>query len=60
MTIPVPEPVRGGTWIYCRHEWSTRRAGGNVTWFSCLSRFRREKNYRRHWRKYHAGSRTGG
>jgi hypothetical protein len=54
--IPVPEPVRGGTWIYCRHEWSTRR-GCDVT---CLSRFRKAKKYRRHWRKYHAGSGSNG
>jgi hypothetical protein len=49
----VPEPVRGGTWIYCRHSWRDTRPGGGVTHYTCLSRFRRAKKYRRHWRKFH-------
>lgn len=57
--IAVPEPVRGGTWIYCRHEWSVVRSGRR-TYFSCLSRFRKASKYRRHWRKYHARSENDG
>lgn len=36
------------------------RGGGNITWYSCLSRFRRARKYRRHWRKYHARSESDG
>lgn len=54
----MPEPVRGGTWIYCRHEWDVNRSGRTI-WFTCPSRFRRLKKYRRHWRKFHAGQSGG-
>jgi hypothetical protein len=48
----VPEPVTGGTWIYCRHSWR-ERSGGGITHYTCLARFRRAKKYRQHWRRHH-------
>ncbi len=47
----VPEPVRGGTWIYCRHTW--REAGFPHSHNTCLGRFRTAKKYRQHWRRFH-------
>jgi hypothetical protein len=48
----VPEPKRGGTWLYCRHAWQERSYGG-VTRHVCLFRTKRLKTYRRHWRRHH-------
>ena len=44
----VPEPKRGGTWLYC--PWTVRRQG-EVT--SCLFRTRHWRTYRTHWRRAH-------
>lgn len=52
MDDPIPAPVRGGTWIYCRHTWRERRGGG-VTVYTCLARFRKAAKYRRHFRRFH-------
>ncbi len=51
--VSVPEPKRGGTWLYCRHSWRETGSGGTVTHYSCLFRTKRRKTYRRHWRRRH-------
>lgn len=49
----VPVPKRGGTWLYCRHQWSDDKSGGGVTDYTCLFRTKRWRTYRRHWRRQH-------
>lgn len=45
----VPEPRRGGTWLYC--PWKHKFPGGVS---KCLARFSKAGKYRRHWRQEHA------
>lgn len=49
MSEEMPEPKRGGTFLYC--QWHQKIPHGMT---SCLGRFRTAKAYRRHWRKQHA------
>jgi len=44
----VPEPKRGGTFLYC--PWERRFPGGAER---CLGRFRKAAKFRRHWRRAH-------
>jgi hypothetical protein len=62
LPFQVPDPVRGGTFLYC--PWNEREvlSGGRVSHHFCGikrvgwatgSRFRTLKAYQRHWRKQH-------
>lgn len=46
---PVPEPRRGGTFLYC--PWEDRQERG-IYWCQA-TRMRTLRAYRRHWRRYH-------
>lgn len=58
---PVPDPIRGGTWLYC--PWNDRTEDHRlVTYRFCGrrrrnwatgSRFRTMSQYRRHYRRHH-------
>ncbi|HEV2175268.1 MAG TPA: hypothetical protein VGR71_16965 [Nitrospira sp.] len=62
--VPVPQPVHGGTYYHCKHPIEVklpkydkigRRTGRFITGYApCGKRFRREKTYRRHWRRNHS------
>ncbi len=58
----VPEPRHNGTFYYCPYRVEEQHGGGiSVTTCGMKyhsytgSRFRTEKAYRRHWRRYHDG-----
>lgn len=48
----VPEPKRGGTWLYCDAKWAEAAHGG-TTHFACVFRTKRWKTYRQHWKRHH-------
>jgi hypothetical protein len=60
--LPVPDPVRGGTYLYCPWEEREVKPGGLIRHWSCGvlkpgwaagTRFRTLSAYRRHWRRRH-------
>lgn len=65
-TKMIPEPKRGGTFLYCRvfveREVTKLDRLGRKTRYTerkqvaCNRRFRILKRYRRHWRKFHAAA----
>lgn len=57
-----PPPINGGTFYYC--PWAERSGKGRVSLTRCAgpgivsgyrgSRFRTQRKYRAHWRRYHS------